>query len=114
MESVSVVDTRPDRTKTYEPFKPILDRILVRALPEQDESGFAVPKKYRQQTNRGEVVAVGDGVVLGGEWHPLMEFVNVGDRVMYGEYTSEKFDRDAEELFIIRVQDIRGVERLRG
>jgi co-chaperonin GroES (HSP10) len=112
MSAPIVVDLRPDRTKTYHPPKPILDRILVRRLDSpRDSDGFIVPEKYRQQTNRGEVIAIGDGVVLGVEYYPLAHFVNVGDVVHYGEYTAEQ-DKFDETLYIVRIQDVRQVERL--
>ncbi len=114
MESqISVVDTRPDRTKTYDPPKPILDRLLVRRLATEEQTGFAIPEKYRQHTNRGVVIAIGDGVILGGDYCRMEDFVNPGDIVKYGEYTSERFGPDDDELYIIRLQDVRTVERVR-
>ena len=108
-----VLDLRPDRTKTYQPFKTILDRILVRRIETPSTvDGFEVAEKFRQHTNRGEVVAVGDWVVLGGQCHKVTEFVNIGDIVLYGEYTAERQSKDDETLWIVRLQDVRGVERL--
>ncbi len=96
----------------FAPFRPILDRILIKRVePEETVDGFQVPSKYRQHSNLGEVIAIGDGIVLGHEWHPLSEFIAVGDRCMYGEYTSELWQHDGEELWIVRLQDVRGVER---
>ena len=103
-----IIDTRPDRTKQYAPAKPILDRILVRRIDApKAEEGFVVPEKFRQQTNRGEVIAIGDWVAE----HSLTEFVNVGDIVHYGEYTAEQL-KDDPTLYIVRIQDVRLVERL--
>ena len=113
MDAVPVVDTRPDRSRTYDPPKPVLDRLLVRRLAAEEQTGFAIPEKYRQHTNRGEVVAVGDGIALGETWFPLSDFVKPGDIVKYGEYTAERYGPDDDELFIIRLQDVRTVERVR-
>ena len=93
---VTVVDTRPDRSKTYDSPKPILDRLLVRKLEKGDDTGFVIPAKYREQTRRGLVLAIGDYVVLGKEKLPISDFVNVGDIVFYGEYTAEILDKDDE------------------
>ena len=96
------------------PFRPILDRVLLRRIePEATAEGFAVPEKYRQHTNEGIVLALGDGVVLGKEWRPLTDFLKVGDICMYGEYTAEKWSgAEAEDCWIVRIQDIRGVKNV--
>jgi co-chaperonin GroES (HSP10) len=111
-----VLDLRPDRTKTYQPFKTILDRILVkRVAAASTADGFEISEKYREKSLWGEVVAVGDFVVLGRECHKITDFVDVGDRVRYGEMTAEPFDQGAgtdQLMWLVRLQDIRGVERL--
>jgi co-chaperonin GroES (HSP10) len=114
-DGYQVTDARPDRTivKDYEPFKPLLDRILVKRIDEiVGDDGFIVPEKYRQHSNWGEVIAVGDTVVLGGERIPLTDFVNIGDICRYGEYCAEAYSVDDPSLFIVRLQDCRGVRRL--
>lgn len=113
--SVPVTDTRPDRTKVYQPFKTILDRILVRRLEAAAEAdGFVIADKYREKSRRGEVLAIGDWIVLGTQCHKVTDFVNVGDIVTYGEYAAEAFDHTDPTVatqFIVRLQDVRGVER---
>lgn len=111
-ESVTVVDTRPDRTKVYSAPKPILDRLLVRKIENVETTNFEIPDKFRQQSRRGEVLAVGDGVVLGQKWLSLTEFVHVGDVVTFGEYTSELISEE-DKTYIIRIQDVRFVEKLK-
>src|SRR5580704_7125467 len=104
----------------FAPFKPILDRLLIKLVHEDGpKDGFEVPDKYRQHTNKGEVLAVGDCVVLSGHKFPLTDFVNVGDHVLFGEYTAEEFTsdelaarfKDVDKFYIIRVQDVRGTAR---
>ncbi len=85
--------------------------LIKRVEPEAAVDGFSVPEKYRQHSNLGIVVALGDGVVLGKEWKPLTDFIHVGSKVIYGEYTAEAMDRDGETFYIVRIQDIRGVVR---
>jgi co-chaperonin GroES (HSP10) len=93
-------------------------------------NGFVIPAKYRQHANVGVVVAAGDFVAVGNTKTPMEEVVRLGDRVMYGEYNAESFqvskeeaqafcDRiqenysggDDETFWIVRVQDVRGVQR---
>ena len=111
-ENVAQVPTTP--LPEYGEFSPILDRVQVKVLDEmvKDESGVMVPPKYRQHSNKGIVVEVGQWVVLGGKQIPLIEVVKPGDKVLFGEYNCEKFVEGGEEYELVRVQDIRGVERL--
>ena len=125
----------------YTAFAPILDRILVMRVPldknlEVLEDGsvrdkrtkFIVPAKYRQHSNTGIVLAVGNFVVLGGSRVQLDEIVRPGDRVTFGDYNSEVFPmpkekvlamcdalkvnyfEDEQGLRIVRIQDVRGIE----
>jgi co-chaperonin GroES (HSP10) len=93
------------------PFRPLLDRVLIRRIePEAAPDGFSVPEKYRQHSNLGTVIALGDGIALGGKWRPLTDFISLGSVCMYGEYTAECLELDGEQLWIVRLQDIRGVK----
>ena len=92
-------------------FRPILDRILVERIEaEAVVDGFQVPEKYRQHSNIGRIIALGDGVVLGKKWKPLTDFVQVGDLVLYGEYTAECWQDGDKTYWICRIQDVRGVK----
>jgi co-chaperonin GroES (HSP10) len=100
----------------YSQFRPILDRLLLKLVhEEQPKDGFDVPEKYRQHTNKGEILAIGDCVILSGHKMPMAEFVNIGDHVLFGEHTAERFASKelseqfgSDELYIVRIQDIRG------
>jgi co-chaperonin GroES (HSP10) len=142
-DAVSVEEVKPEfEEKEYESFKPILDRVLVKRIADDPNleqlsdgsmrdkrTGFIIPAKYRQHSNIGIVLAVGDFVVIGNVKTPMRELVRPGDRVRYGDYNSEVFHMpeykikelcdavrmnyvtDEEGLRIVRVQDIRGIER---
>jgi len=117
-----VVDLRPSReVQEYEPFKTILDRLLLRRIESvREPSAFAIPDKYREPEAIGTVVCAGDGVVLGNQWFPMERFIKVGDIVRYGEHTAEKYEvsKDQDfpdgEYFIVRLQDLRGVRPLKA
>lgn len=85
------------------PFRPLNDLVLVRRY-EQDNSkagSFIIPEKFRQQSNKGVVVASS----------PLVSYVEPGDLVTFGVYNSELMLVDGVEMLLIRENDIRGVER---
>ena len=93
------------------------------------KTGLITPAKQRQHANTGIVLAMGDFVVMGGVKTPLSDFVKPGDRVTYGDYNTEIFKQSEEVtkamceaigmpyfvddggLRIVRVQDVRGIER---
>ena len=110
-ENVAQVPTTP--LPEYGEFSPILDRVQVKVLDEmvKDESGVMVPPKYRQHSNAGIVIALGQWVVLGGKQIPLDEVIQVGSKIMFGEYNAERFTQDGVDYELVRVQDIRGVWR---
>lgn len=112
MTEIPIVDQRSS-TKTYSSPKPILDRILVRRIERAATHGFVEQEKYKQQSRRGEVIAVGTCVVLGNEVVTLDDFVAVGDIVVFSEFTAEEYP-DWEGVYIVRIQDVRTVERLNG
>jgi co-chaperonin GroES (HSP10) len=116
MPEIEITDTRPDRSKVKEhgPFECLLDRILVRQLPIDNPAGFAMSEKYKPQSYWGEVIAIGDSIVLGGVKWPLSDFVGVGDLVKFGVSVAENFSIDDPDLYIIRLQDCRGRRRVRA
>lgn len=125
--------------KEYGLFKPILDKVLIKRISEDENfeqledgslrdkrTGFVIPAKYRQHSNLGVVLMVGDFVVMGGVKTDLMEIVKPGYRVLFGEYNAEKLKvpdeqvramcdaievefEASEDLDVVRVQDIRGI-----
>ena len=143
MPLAATVEVAPQKypNKKYTPLKPILDRVLVmRVNLDEDEeelsdgsvrnkkTGFIMPAKWRQHSNVGIVLDVGDFAVMGGIRIPMTDIVNPGDRVMFGDYNTELFEMDPvraqalcdtlkvnyveheDGLRIVYVQDIRGIE----
>ena len=87
--------------------KPLYDRVVVRRTEAETmtSGGIVLPGSATEKPNQGEVLAVGPGVLLdSGETRPLT--VAVGDRVLFGKYTSSECNVDGEELLIIRESDI--------
>ena len=125
--------------KQYGNFTPILDRVLIKRVSDDKNmekmedgslrnksTGFIIPAKYRQHSNVGVVLAVGDFVVMGGVKTTLSDIIKPGYRVLFGEYNCEKLKvpdeqveamcdaigiefEASEDLDVVRVQDIRGI-----
>lgn len=92
-------------------FRPILDRVLLRKIVKKQEGAVVIPDQF-QESSTYEIVALGDFVMFGGVRVALSEIVEVGDHVLVGHYNIEPCEVNGEKLFLSRVQDIRGRERV--
>lgn len=90
--------------------RPLHDRIVVKRTEEDSTSagGIVIPDSAAEKPSRGEVVAIGNGKILdNGEIRALD--LKVGDKVLYGKYSGTEIKVDAEELLVMREDDIMAV-----
>jgi chaperonin GroES len=90
--------------------KPLGDRILVKPVEQEEEKigGIIIPDTAKEKPQEGEIVAVGPGKVLeSGERQALS--VKVGDKILYGKYSSTEIKHAGEEYLIMREDDILAV-----
>ncbi|MAY38399.1 MULTISPECIES: co-chaperone GroES [Spongiibacter] len=90
--------------------RPLYDRVVVRRSEEEQTSagGIVLPGSAKEKPNQGEVLAVGEGKLLeNGELRPVG--VNVGDRVIFGQYSGNTVKVDGEELIILGESEIFGI-----
>ncbi|MFT4584793.1 MAG: chaperonin GroES [Gammaproteobacteria bacterium] len=90
--------------------RPLHDRIVVRRLEEDSTSagGIVIPDSAAEKPSRGKVVAVGNGKILDTGAVRALD-VKVGDQVLFGKYTGTEVKVDAEELLVMREDDIMAV-----
>ena len=77
--------------------RPLQDRVIVRRMEEETTSpgGIVIPDSAAEKPSRGEVVAVGNGLVLdNGEVRPLD--LKAGDKVLFGKYSGTEVKVDGE------------------
>lgn len=91
--------------------QPILDRVLCKRIETPSDSTIVTPEQYQAASLRAEVVAHGDYVFMGGVRVPLSNYVKPGDIVRLPEYGVEDIDIDGEKYALVRIQDVKGVER---
>lgn len=87
--------------------KPLYDRLVVRRLEAETttKSGIIIPDKASEKPTQGEVLAVGEGAITdSGERREMA--VNVGDRVLFGQYAGSEIKVDGETLLIMKEADI--------
>jgi len=79
--------------------KPLGDRILVEPVEEKEvkKGGIIIPDTAKEKPQEGEVIAVGAG-----------KLHEVGDRVLFGEYSGTEIKIEDEEYLILREDDVLG------
>jgi len=90
--------------------RPLHDRVIVRRLEEERKTpgGIVIPDTAKEKPVQGEVVAVGKGKVMeDGKVRPLD--VKVGDKILFGKYSGTEVKVGADELLVMREEDIMGV-----
>jgi chaperonin GroES len=90
--------------------RPLRDRVVVRRKEEEQTSsgGIVLPGSAKEKPNQGEVIAVGDGAILeNGDVRPVA--LNVGDKVIFGQYSGNAVKVDGEELIILSESEIYGI-----
>ena len=97
--------------------RPLYDRIVVKRIENEEtlQGGMYIPDSAKKKPQEGEVVAVGDGIPMGGVLVPMP--VAVGDVVDYSEYGVEqvwehprdRFDNTKPTYYRVRVADVYGV-----
>lgn len=90
--------------------RPLHDRVVVRRKEEETTtaSGIVLPGSATEKPTQGEVVAVGTGrIQSNGDVAALA--VNVGETVLFGQYSGQTIKVDGEELLIMKEEDIYGI-----
>ena len=90
--------------------RPLQDRVIIKRMEEEKMSsgGIVIPDSATEKPIKGEVVAVGNGLVLdNGEVLPLD--LKVGDKVLFGKYSGTEVKLDGEELLVMKEDDVMAV-----
>ncbi len=90
--------------------RPLHDRVVIRRMAEERTSagGIVIPDTATEKPDKGEVVAVGTGKVTeAGDVRKLE--LKVGDKVLFGKYSGTTVKIGAEELLVMREDDVMAV-----
>lgn len=89
--------------------RPLHDRIVVRRTEEEQKTagGILLPGSAQEKPQQGTVLAVGNGQITENGVRPLE--VQVGDKVLFGQYAGQTVKVDGEELLIMKESDVLGV-----
>jgi len=90
--------------------KPLGDRLIVKPTEAEEKTagGIVLPDTAKEKPQRGEVIAAGPGKMLENGSVVPME-VKVGDTVYYAKYGGTEIKVGAEDLVILRQDDVLAV-----
>src|SRR3954469_17642933 len=90
--------------------RPLHDRVIVKRFEEGEQfrGGIIIPDSAKEKPQEGEVVAAGEGKYRDDGTRQALD-VKVGDRVLFGKYSSSEIKVDGEELLIMREDEILGI-----
>ena len=90
--------------------RPLYDRIVVKRIEEQEtaRNGIIIPDSAKEKPQEGEVMATGKGKRLDDGKTVALD-VEVGARILFGNYSGNEIKLDGLEYIIMREDDVLGV-----
>jgi len=86
-------------------YEPTNDRVLLRRVTEETKRLVNLPDAYKLDSDLGIVIAVGDGMLVGGQLVPIR--LKLGDKVRVGHYNVEDIEVEGETLMLVSAFDVR-------
>ena len=86
--------------------RPLGDKIVIKVIEdaEQTSGGIFIPDSAKEKSQKGEVIAVGEGKMSEkGEREPMD--VKVGDVILYAKYSGTDVKIDGTEYKILSIKD---------
>ena len=96
--------------KTAVNVQPLADRVVVLPLEDEEQmrGGLYIPDTAKEKPLEADVFAVGPGKVSDkGKRVPIG--VEVGNRVLIGQYAGTEVEVDGEEYVIVQEDDVLGI-----
>lgn len=90
--------------------RPLADRIVIKVIEdtEQTSGGIFIPDSAKEKSQKGEIVATGQGKTLdSGEREPMD--VKVGEIVLFAKYSGTDVKEGNQTLKILSIKDVLGV-----
>jgi chaperonin GroES len=94
-------------------YVPLANFVLVQRIDEAADvtpGGMFIPQIAKTQSNKGRVIAVGEGRIIGGRIEPIP--LAAGDIVLFSKWGAEEVTLDGEEYLLLRYDEIKLKERL--
>ena len=88
-------------------FEPIADKVIIKALDanETTSGGVILPDIAQEDSQIGEVIAVGPGAVMIDGTYCNMQ-TKEGDIIMFPKFGAKKMEHEGEDFLIIKENEI--------
>lgn len=92
--------------------EPLGEFVLIKRIEEaQDKKrGLHIPEIGQQKSNKGRIMGVGEGRIVGDKIVPIP--LKVGDIVLFSKYNVEDVELDGEEFLLCRYDACKLKEKL--
>jgi chaperonin GroES len=93
-------------------YQPLANFVLIERIEEgQDlQGGIVIPEIGQQKSNKGRVMAVGEGRIIGDKIVPMP--LSEGDIVLFSKYGAEEVKLDGVDYLLLRYDEIKLKQRL--
>lgn len=97
--------------KAKDVYQPLANFILLQRIEEGNDivAGIIIPEIGQQKSNKGRVIAVGEGRIIGGQIVPIP--LEEGDIVLFSKYGAEDIKLDGEDYLLLRYDEIKLKQR---
>jgi chaperonin GroES len=88
-------------------YEPLANFILIERIDQtlDMDRGLYIPEIGQVRSNKGRVVAVGEGRIIGGQIVPIP--LNPGDTVLFSKYGAEEIKLDGKDYLLLRYDEIK-------
>ena len=94
-------------------YAPLANFVLIQRIDESVEltpGGMVIPEIGQVKSNKGRVVAVGEGRIIGDKMVPIP--LVEGDIVLFSKYGAEDVQLDGQDYLLLRYDEIKLKEKL--
>lgn len=93
-------------------YQPLANFVLIRRIEDGQDvvGGIHIPEIGQQKSNKGRVIAVGEGRIIGGQIVPIP--LEPGDIVLFSKYGAEDVKLDGDDYLLLRYDEIKLKQRL--
>lgn len=89
--------------ENYEPLGPFILLTVIEGSLDVSEGGIVLPDIAKAKSNKGRVIAVGEGMIVDG--HLLKPAVEPGDTVLFSKYGGTEVSLDGNKYTLVRMDE---------